>query len=815
MYPHKEIEQKWRFRWEKGFVDYTSGTQEKSKLPKKYILVEFPYPSGAGLHVGHMRSYVALDILSRKLRMQGFDVMYPLGWDAFGLPTENYAIKNKINPQKATADNIANFKNQLAPMGLSFDWSKEINTTDPEYYKWTQWIFLKLFEHGLAYKAESPVFWAPESKITLAAEEVEDGKSIQTGEPVVLQNRTQWMLKITEYADKLLEGLDTVDYLPAIKEQQRNWIGKSRGVEIDFKMHGVNMDGKNITVFTTRPDTLFGVVAVMLAPEYALMEEIIPHLENADEVRQYVDKSRTISERDRKIAKEKTGVMLKGLTVVHPLTDALLAVYVADYVLGGYGTGAVMNVPAHDERDFEFAKKYDLPIKKVVIPSRTANVFAEGEEIYEGEGILVNSDVYSGMTTKVAWESIADEVENRYVGQRVTKYKMRDWVFSRQRYWGEPIPIIYCDKCGTVTVPEEDLPVKLPDVIKYEPTDTGESPLAGISEFVNTMCPKCGGPARRETDTMPNWAGSSWYYLRYIDPHNDKVFAGEQKLKEWLPVDVYNGGMEHVTLHLLYSRFWHKFLYDIGLVPVDEPYQKRLSHGLILAEGGVKMSKSKGNTIDPLEMVDSFGADSLRLYEMFMGPYDETIAWNTHGLMGCYRFLNKVWEWGTKNVKTYEYHPTPEFRLKVQKSVHKLIKKISEDIENMKFNTAVSSMMEFVNEWQSENIEIANYETFFKLLAPFAPHITEELWEVYGYTESIHFQKWPEYDPKLIEDEKYEYIIQINGKVRGSFEIDKTEDNERMLKHKAFRHSNVSKYLVGKEIKKVVIIPKKIINIVI
>jgi len=801
-YPHQETEQRWQNQWEQGFVDYTAGQSAERK--KRYILAEFPFPSGSGLHVGHLRSYVALDIIARKSRMEGYDVLYPMGWDAFGLPTENYALKHNISPQKATKENIENFKHQLRPMGLSFDWSREINTTDPQYYKWTQWLFLQFYHQDLAYKDEVPVYWCPNSQITLAAEEVSDGRSIQTGEPVEKLPMKQWMLAITKYADRLLEGLNHVDYLEEIKTQQRNWIGRSEGARIYFKTPD---DYATIETFTTRPDTLYGVTYMVLAPEHPAVEYLQTQAQNTEEIREYIDRAERQTERERQSKTEKTGVRIKDVHLVHPLTGDYLPVFIADYVLMDYGTGAIMAVPAHDERDYEFAQMFNLSIYPVIKPAN-GNV---PDLPFTEYGELINSGSWDGLTSKDAISQISTYLEDYNLGTRDVNYKMRDWVFSRQRYWGEPIPIVYCESCGEVPVPEDQLPVELPEVEAYKPTDTGESPLANIDQWVNTECPQCQRPAKRETDTMPNWAGSSWYYLRYIDPHNDEIFADYNKLQEWLPVDLYNGGMEHVTLHLLYSRFWHQFLYDLGYVPTPEPYQKRVSHGIILAEGGVKMSKSKGNTIDPMEMVEAFGADTFRTYEMFMGPYDEMIAWDMNGIKGVYRFLTKVWHWHTRQTEQYGQKLTQPDRL--SHDLHALIKKVSDDIDSMKFNTAVSALMEFVNTWQDYQLDTTSFQAFTKLIAPFAPHLAEELWASTGERHSVHHAEWPSYDPNQLKTNTVQYQIHVNGKIRGMIDVDTTTEEET-IKEQALAHENVKRFVENATIEKIIVIPQKVVSIV-
>jgi len=801
-YPHQEIESKWIEKWNSGYVNYRAG--ESAETEKRYILAEFPFPSGSGLHVGHLRSYVALDIMARRARMQGYDVLYPMGWDAFGLPTENYALKHGISPQQATKENIDNFKQQLAPMGLSFDWSREINTTDPDYYKWTQWLFLQFYHQNLAYKEEVPVYWCPNSQITLAAEEVSDGKSIQTGEPVEKMPMKQWMLAITEYADRLLEGLDEVDYLEEIKTQQRNWIGRSEGARIYFSTQD---ETETIEAFTTRPDTIYGATYMVLAPEHPAVSQLLADSTNPDEVKDYIDNAQRQTDRERQTKTEKTGVQMKDVFLVHPLTQAYLPVFVADYVLMDYGTGAIMAVPAHDERDYEFARRFELSITPVIKPHR-----GDVPELpYTEYGELIQSGEWTGMSSTEAISSLTTYLEEHNLGKKDINYKMRDWVFSRQRYWGEPIPIVYCEECGEMPVPEDQLPVELPEVDAYEPTETGDSPLANIDWWVNTECPHCGASARRETDTMPNWAGSSWYYLRYIDPHNEERFANYDKLAEWLPVDLYNGGMEHVTLHLLYSRFWHQFLYDLGHVPTREPYQKRVSHGIILAEGGVKMSKSKGNTIDPMEMVEAFGADTFRTYEMFMGPYDEMIAWDMNGIKGVYRFLTKVWHWHKRHTEHYGQEINDPARLTY--SVNYLVKKVTEDIDAMKFNTAVSALMEFTNEWQDSQLSTEDFQTFIRLLAPFAPHLTEELWAGTGAESSVHHADWPTYEAEQLQSNVVSYQIHINGKMRGMIEVD-AGTSEEDVKEQAKAHENVARHLENQTIQKIIVVPQKVVSIV-
>ena len=948
-YNPKKIEPKWQIKWEEQNL-YKA--EEKSRKQKKYILIEFPYPSGSGLHVGHCRPYCALDTLARKKKMEGNNVLFPIGWDAFGLPTENFAIKNKIHPQEATEKNIANFKKQIKSLGLSFDWSREINTTDPKYYKWTQWIFLKLFEKGLAYQAEMPINWCPSCKIGLANEEVVDGKCERCGTITEKKIKKQWMLKITAYADRLIEGLKKVDYPERVKTQQINWIGKSEGATIKFKVKSEKL--KVIEVFTTRPDTLFGCTYLVVCPEHKIVASLLKvksqkskvkstnqnskiynfKIENLNEVKKYLKEAKQKSDLERTdLAKEKTGVELKGIKAINPANNKEIPIFVADYVLSHYGTGAIMAVPAHDERDFEFAKKYNIKIKEVIkseivkytvieksleeckkvlkkfgevkvlshnkdwgdffevsliyknegkfisflknhlLPEkisgaksfyadscRTSNIIVFNRkkfnilnqdnlneckkyghaigipneqmdidaDVYTGEGININSDFLDGLETKKAKEKITKWLEKKGVGKKAVNYKLRDWIFSRQHYWGEPIPLVHCKKCGTVPIPKKDLPVELPYVEKYEPTETGESPLTNISKWVNVKCPKCGSAAKRETDTMPNWAGSSWYFLRYLDPQNDKALADFEKIKYWMPVDFYNGGMEHTTLHLLYSRFWHKFLFDIGVVPQDEPYQKRTSHGMVLAEDGRKMSKSFGNVINPDDVVEKFGADALRLYEMFMGPFEQTISWNTDGSVGMRRFLERVWKLfqETKNRKQKTENTQYE------RLLHQTIKKVTEDIDNFKFNTAIAQLMILLNEMEKQKPLFAVHcLLFIKLLSPFAPHIAEELYQklkkpafvLEGTStgkqnskqfKSIFEEPWPKYNPELIKEEKINLIIQINGKVRDQIEVD-AEISEQEAKEIALSRKKVIKWIKGKKVKKVIFVKGKLLNIVI
>ncbi|MDO8639602.1 MAG: leucine--tRNA ligase [bacterium] len=804
-YIPQQIEPKWQKYWEeKGFYQ----AEDFSKKPRKYLLVEFPYPSGEGLHVGHVRSYAAFDAMARKKRMEGFNVLYPIGWDAFGLPTENYALKTGVHPSVATEKNISNFKKQIKSLGLSFDWSREINTTDPKYYKWTQWIFLKLFKKGLAYQAEIPVNWCPSCKIGLANEEVVDENCERCGTLSEKKILKQWMLKITEYADRLIEDLEMVDYPERVKAQQKNWIGKSHGAEIDFKIAGSE---EILKVFTTRADTLFGVTALVLAPEHEIISKLKSQVSNFKEVKDYIVKAAKKSEFERtEIAKEKTGIELKGIKAINPANNEEAPVWVGDYVIATYGGGAVMVVPAHDQRDFVFAQKFDIPITIVICPNYPEPKCPVLEKALTEDGFLVGSGQFDGMDSAKAREEIINWLEEKGLGKKTIKYKLRDWIFSRQHYWGEPIPIIHCPKCGIVPVPEKDLPVELPYVEKYQPTGTGESPLSAILEWVNVACPECNGSAKRETDTMPNWAGSNWYYIRYCDPENEEALAESKKIKYWLPVDWYNGGMEHTTLHLLYSRFIYKFLYDIEVVSQPEPYKKRTSHGIVLAEDGRKMSKSFGNVVNPDEIVEKYGADSLRLYEMFMGPFEQMIAWNEQGLKGTHRFLEKVWKLVLGS--SLENKSSAN----ILRALHRLNKKVEEDLEATKFNTIISSFMEFVN-FALENekeIDKESLERFLILFSPFAPHISEELWEKLGNKNSIFLEKWPEYNQDLIKEEVATLIIQINGKVRDHIEV--TGDiSESEVKDVVLSQTKIKKWIEGREIKKVVFIPGKLINIVI
>ncbi len=795
----KEVEAKWQHIWNEKNVfaakaDYT--------LPKYYALVEFPYPSGAGLHVGHPRSYTALDIVSRKKRLQGFNVLYPMGWDAFGLPTENYAIKNHIHPEVVTRDNIARFKSQLKALGLSFDWKREINTTDPEYFRWTQWIFLQLFNRGLAYKKEMAVNWCTDCKVVLANEEVVNGTCERCHGEVVRRVKSQWMLKITEYAQRLLDDLDTVDYVERVKVSQRNWIGRSTGAEVDF----TTTTGDVMRVFTTRPDTLFGATYMVMSPEHELIDKWASLITNMDEVTAYQQEAAKKSDFDRtEVAKEKTGVRLQGVTAINPVNDASIPIYIADYVLTSYGTGAIMAVPAHDTRDWEFAKKFNLPIIEVVKGGDVQNeAFTDCDS-----GVMVNSGILDGLSVEDAKKKIIEWLDQNKKGTPKINFKLRDWVFSRQRYWGEPIPIVVCPNCGYVPLPESELPLCLPQIESYEQTETGESPLAKIDEWVNTTCPHCGGAAKRETDTMPQWAGSSWYFLRYCDPHFGAGVASKEALEYWMPVDWYNGGMEHTTLHLLYSRFWHKFLYDIGVVSTAEPYSKRTSHGMILGENGEKMSKSRGNVVNPDDIIAEFGADTMRLYEMFIGDFEKSAPWNTASIRGCRRFLDRVWD--LKDCVT----PAKEYRPELETVFHQTIKKVGEDIEALKFNTAIAAMMSLLNDIaKTGSVNRAEFKTFLTLLNPFAPHITEELWSICGFDGMLAHAKWPQYLPEKCKEDTVEVAVQINGKVRERMVID-SEATQADVLAQAKLLPRIAESLEGKQLVKELYVPGKLVNLVI
>ena len=796
-YNHRAIEQKWQKIWddEKAFA----ASDDYSK-PKYYALVEFPYPSGQGLHVGHPRPYTALDIVARKRRMQGYNVLYPMGWDAFGLPTENYAIKNKIHPKVVTQNNVERFKGQLHALGYSFDWDREINTTDTEYYKWTQWIFLKLFKAGLAYKSEMPINWCTSCKVGLANEEVVNGVCERCGSPVVRKVKSQWMLKITDYAEKLLEGLEDVDYIERVKVSQKNWIGKSQGAEVQFPIAGKE---EKLTVYTTRPDTLFGATYMVVSPEHPMLDKYKDEIQNWDAVLQYREQAAKKSDFERsELAKEKTGVSIEGLMAVNPVNGKEIPIWVSDYVLMSYGTGAIMAVPAHDTRDWEFAKKFNLPIIEVV---------AGGENVQEeaftdvATGKLINSEFLNGLEVAEAKKKMIEYLEEKHIGKSKTNFKLRDWVFSRQRYWGEPIPIVKCEKCGYVPLPESELPLELPEVDSYMPTDNGESPLAAMTDWVNTTCPCCGGPAKRETDTMPQWAGSSWYFLRYTDPKNTEALASKEALEYWLPVDWYNGGMEHTTLHLLYSRFWHRFLYDEGIVPTKEPYQKRTSHGMILGENGEKMSKSRGNVVNPDDIVMDYGADTLRTYEMFIGAFDLSASWSENGVKGCRRFLDRVWKLQEILVDGDAYSADLETKM------HQTIQKVSSDFENLKYNTAIAAMMSLINDFYKKGaINKKEFETFLILLNPVAPHITEELWEICGYTGRVYQQSWPEFDESKTVEDTIEIAVQINGKTRAVVKLAADVSKEDAL---AAGKEAVADKLTGTIVKEIYV-PGRIINIV-
>ena len=798
-YNFSEIEPKWQKIWADEGA-FKAGT-DFSK-PKFYGLIEFPYPSGNGLHVGHPKSNTAIDIISRKRRMEGYNVLYPIGWDAFGLPTENYAIKNKIHPAIVTKKNIDRFREQLKKIGFSFDWDREIDTTDPKYYKWTQWIFIQLYKHGLAYKAEIPINFCTSCKVGLANEEVVNGVCERCGGEVVQKVKSQWMLKITDYAERLYDDLDETDFIDRVKIQQRNWIGKSKGAEVDFKLTGTD---EKVTVFTTRPDTLFGATYMVLSPEHKILEKL--NIENRVEVVSYQKEAAKKSEFERtEMNKDKTGVMLKGVKAINPVNGKEIPVWISDYVLATYGTGAIMAVPAHDDRDWAFAKKFDMPIIEVVSGGENVNE-AAFTDVEDGE--MINSGFLNGMRVKDAIPAMIKYLEENGIGHGKTNFKLRDWVFSRQRYWGEPIPMVYCEHCGWEPLPESSLPLELPYAESYEPTDNGESPLSKLTDWVNTTCPKCGGPAKRETDTMPNWAGSSWYFLRYIDPHNDKCLADPELLKYWLPVDWYNGGMEHTTLHLLYSRFWHKFLYDIGVVPTKEPYKKRTSHGMILGANGEKMSKSRGNVVNPDDIIAEYGADTLRMYEMFMGAFDQEAPWSTESIRGCFKFLEKVYR--LMKIVT----PEEGYSKELESTMHKTIKKVSDDYEKMKFNTAIAALMALINDINKlGKITKGELRTFLILLNPVAPHITEEMWQQAGFEGRLYQTTWPVYDEsKTIEDE-IEIPVQVNGKVRATIKVAKEADAEEIEKV-AFENTDVLKFTDGHEIVKKIYVPGRIYTVVV
>ena len=800
-YNHLVVEPKWQKAWEEKGCFHAEENSDKKKF---YALIEFPYPSGQGLHVGHPRPYTALDVVSRKRRLQGYNVLYPIGWDAFGLPTENYAIKNHIHPEIVTKNNVARFKKQIQSLGISFDWSREINTTDPEYYKWTQWIFLQLFKHGLAYKKEMAVNWCTSCKCVLANEEVVNGVCERCGSEVVRKVKSQWMLKITKYADRLIKDLDLVDYPDRVKAQQKNWIGKSTGAEVDFN----TTEGDKLTVYTTRCDTLFGATYMVISPEHPCIEKWNDKIKNIEDVKAYQAEAAKKSDFERtELVKEKTGVMLDGVKAINPVNGKEIPIFVSDYVLVSYGTGAIMAVPAHDTRDWEFAKKFNLPIIEVV---------KGGEDVQKeaftdcATGVMVNSDFLTGLTVEEAKKKMISWLEENKVGRAKTNYKLRDWVFSRQRYWGEPIPIVHCDKCGYVPIPESELPLRLPMVDSYEPTDTGESPLSKMTDWVETTCPCCGGKAHRETDTMPQWAGSSWYFLRYMDPHNKEALASKEALNYWSPVDWYNGGMEHTTLHLLYSRFWHKFLYDIGVVPTPEPYAKRTSHGMILGENGEKMSKSRGNVVNPDDIVQQYGADTMRLYEMFIGDFEKAAPWNDKGIKGCRRFVERYYNLQEKLIDGDEVRPELEC------SIHKTIKKVSEDIENIKFNTAIASLMALMNDINAVgSINKKEYAIFSILLNPFAPHVTEEIWSTCNLGDGMVVdQPWPEYDESKCKANEIEIAVQVNGKIKTKLMIPaEAEQAEVIALAKA--DENVKKSVEGMNIIKEIYVKGRLVNIVV
>ena len=812
-YNFKEVEKKWQEKW---YREGTFNAKEDYTMKKWYGLIEFPYPSGQGLHVGHPRSYTALDIIARKKRMEGYNVLYPIGFDAFGLPAENYAIKNHVHPKITTENNINHFREQLQALGFSFDWSREVNTTDPDYYKWTQWIFIQLYKKGLAYKATMPINFCTGCKVGLANEEVVNGVCERCGSPVVQKEKSQWMLGITKYAQRLIDDLDDIDFLDKIKAQQINWIGRSEGAEVKFKMIVEGKETANtddyLQIYTTRPDTIFGATYMVIAPEHSLIEKYADQITNLDEVKAYKEKAALKSDFERaEMNKEKTGVEIKGIKAINPLTNETIPIWISDYVLITYGTGAIMAVPAHDDRDFEFATKFNLPIKQVIKPKDVNEVSDKLEEPYTDveNGVAINSGFLDGFNSKDAIQKAIEYIEENKLGTRKVNYKLRDWVFSRQRYWGEPIPMVYCEDCGWNPISEEELPLRLPEIEDYEPGENGESPLAKQEEWIKTKCPCCGKDARRETDTMPQWAGSSWYFLRYMDAHNDKALASREAMEYWGPVDWYNGGMEHTTLHLLYSRFWHKFLYDIGIVPTKEPYQKRTSHGMILGTNGEKMSKSKGNVVNPDDIIKEFGADTFRVYEMFMGPFDQTAPWSMESIRGCGKFLDRVWNMQDMLIDGEEYSS------KHEKMMHKAIKKVTSDIEEMKFNTSVATFMTMVNEfYKDKEINKAEYKTFLQLLNPFAPHMTEEIYQILGETKTIAETAWPKYDETKTIDDEIEIPVQVNGKVKDVIKVPKDAEEEE-VKEKSHISELVSKALEGKTVVKEIYVKAKIYNIVV
>ena len=801
-YDFASIEPKWQKKWQD---EGTYKTPDHSEKPKFYALVEFPYPSGQGLHVGHARPYTAMDVVARKRRMDGYNVLFPMGYDAFGLPTENYAIKNHIHPAKVTHDNIANFTKQLKMLGYSFDWDRVINTTDPSYYKWTQWIFLQLYKHGLAYKTTMPVNWCTSCKCVLANEEVVEGVCERCGSPVIRKEKSQWMLKITEYAQRLIDDLDDLDFIERVKIQQKNWIGRSEGTEVDFTA----TNGDKLTVYTTRCDTLFGVTYMVISPEHPYLQQWKDQIQNWDEVAAYIEEAAHKSDFERgELNKEKTGVRLEGIEAVNPASGKQVPLFVSDYVLMGYGTGIVMGVPGHDQRDWEFATKFGLPIVEVV---KGGDITKEAFTLKDDTGIMVNSGFLNGMTVKEAIPAMKKWVTEQGIGRPKTNFKLRDWVFSRQRYWGEPIPLVNCPKCGWVPLPEDQLPLLLPEVDSYEVTDTGESPLSKMTDWVNTTCPKCGGPAQRETDTMPQWAGSSWYFLRYMDPHNDKALASKEALEYWSPVDWYNGGMEHTTLHLLYSRFWHKFLYDIGVVPTKEPYQKRTSHGMILGEGGEKMSKSRGNVINPNDVVAQYGADTMRLYIMFIGDFEKAAAWSDNAVKGCKRFLDRVWNLSEQVTGDADYTPVNEG------CIHRTIKKVSQDIEAMKFNTAIAALMAMVNDFYANGCSKGDYKALLLMLSPFAPHMVEELWASMGYAAETGAmacqQSWPAYDESKTVEAEVTLAVQVGGKLKGTVTVPLNSDDQTCV-DAALALDKVAKLLETMQVVKTIVVKNKLVNVV-
>ena len=797
-YEFNRIERKWQDRWAKENCYHAETGGDK---PKFYALVEFPYPSGQGLHVGHARPYTAMDVVARKRRMDGYNVLFPMGYDAFGLPTENYAIKNHIHPAKVTHDNIANFTKQLKMLGYSFDWDRVVDTTDPKYYKWTQWIFLQLFKKGLAYKTSMPVNWCTSCKCVLANEEVVNGVCERCGSEVIRKEKSQWMLKITEYAQRLIDDLDQVDFIERVKIQQKNWIGRSTGAEVTFP----TTQGDDLVIYTTRPDTLFGATYMVLSPEHPYIARWKNAIGNWDQVTAYVEAAARKSDFERtELAKEKTGVKLEGVAGINPVNGKKIPIFISDYVLVSYGTGAIMAVPAHDDRDWEFAKKFGCEIIEVV---QGGDIEKAAFTLKDDTGIMVNSDFLNGLTVKEAIPVMKKWLEEKGIGHEKVNYKLRDWVFSRQRYWGEPIPLVHCDKCGWVPLPEEQLPLLLPEVSSYEPTDNGESPLATMTDWVNTTCPCCGGPAQRETDTMPQWAGSSWYFLRYMDPHNDKALASQEALRYWGQVDWYNGGMEHTTLHLLYSRFWHKFLYDLGVVPYAEPYHKRTSHGMILGEGGEKMSKSRGNVVNPNDVVAQYGADTMRMYIMFIGDFEKAAAWSDNAVKGCKRFLDRIWNLAEQVTPAEAYGKENEALL------HKTIKKVSDDIENMKFNTAIAALMTLTNQFYDKGVNQAEFRTMLQLLSPFAPHMADELWERFGWEGMASTSAWPAYDESKTVASEVTIAVQVGGKLKTTVTVATDSDQDAVLAA-VTAEAKIAKLMEGKEIVKVIHVPNKLVNLI-